>query len=244
MSPLYLDIGNSFIKLAKPTKSDWNILFDGELHHFHQLCAFIRSSTNAKKIILSSVRKDITQKLRENLSEQVIHELKTSDIPSPMLDYKTSQTLGLDRFLVCLAAWKESGENDIVVVDAGSACTIDLMAKEGVYRGGVIMPGLQIIRHAMIERLPELPGVTESIPEVWPGKSTTECIEWGVNGGFVMAIRGFIEKYRRIVEKPSIYMTGGNAKQLMEWMGEDALLNYRKNLIWDGLEELAKMTQK
>jgi type III pantothenate kinase len=161
-----------------------------------------------------------------------------------MLDYKTPNTLGLDRFLVCLAAWKESGEDNTIVVDAGSACTVDMMTKRGVYRGGVIMPGLPIIRHAMREKLPELPEVAESIPDEWPGKSTTECIEWGVNGGLMMAIHGFIDKYRNMVEEPSVYITGGNARKLLEWMGEKESMNYRKNLIWDGLEELARIAQK
>lgn len=239
MSPLYLDIGNSFLKLAKPNGNDWKILFDGELNRFDELCAFIGSSTNSERIILSSVRKDVTEKLRTKLSGLTIYEFSTSDIPAKMLDYKTPHTLGLDRFLVCLGAWKESRDSDIIVVDAGSACTVDLMTKEGVYRGGVIMPGLQIIRQAMKLRLPELPGVSESIPEEWPGKSTTECIEWGVNGGVMMAIRGFIEKYRSMVEKPSIYFTGGNAKKLMEWTDENESIQYRKNLIWEGLEELS-----
>lgn len=244
MSPLYLDIGNSFMKLAKPNGSDWTLLFDGELHRFEELCSFIDTSINSKKIILSSVRKDITQKLRENLKVQGIHELKTSDIPRKMLDYKTPQTLGLDRFLVCLAAWKESGEKNTIVVDAGSACTVDLMTSDGVYKGGVIMPGLKIIRQTMKERLPELPEVTELIPAEWPGKSTRECLEWGVNGGLMIAIQGFIKKYQTTVDKPSIYITGGDAKKLMEWMGEKENIHYRKNLIWDGLEELAKIAQK
>lgn len=243
MKSLYLDIGNSFLKLAERRGTDWNILFDGELHRFDDMCTFIRSSVKSEKIFLSSVRKDVTEELTKNLDELIIHEFSPSDIPSKMLDYKTPHTLGLDRFLVCLGAWKESEENDIVVVDAGSACTVDLMTNDGVYRGGVIMPGLQLIRKAMKERLPELPEVTELIPDEWPGKSTIGCIEWGVNGGFLMAVRGFIHQYRSITENPGIYITGGNAKQLMEWMDEEESLVYRKHLIWDGLEELAKIVQ-
>jgi type III pantothenate kinase len=96
--------------------------------------------------------------------------------------------------LVCLAAWKETGGEDVIVIDAGSACTVDLMTKKGVFKGGIIMPGIQIIKHSMRTRLPELPEVPDSIPNEWPGKSTAECIAWGVNGGFLLAIRGFIER--------------------------------------------------
>lgn len=244
MNPLYLDIGNSFLKLAARNSTDWQVLFDGELNRFSDLCTFIKSRKSREKIILSSVRKDITQNLRESLSEQIIIEFTSSDIPSEMLDYKTPKTLGLDRFLVCLAAWKESGKQDVIVIDAGSACTVDFMTKAGVYSGGIIMPGVQIIKQTMRNKLPELPQVSGSIPDHWPGKSTMECIEWGVNGFFLMAIQGFIQKYREMAEDPEIYITGGNAREVIDWMRDEETLHYQKNLIWDGLEELSKIVEE
>lgn len=243
MNPLYLDIGNSFLKLAERNGSGWQVLFDGELDRIFDLCRFINSRKKSEKIVLSSVRKDITKTLNETLSEHPIQEFTTSDIPSTMLDYKTPRTLGLDRFLVCLAAWKESGEQNVIVIDAGSACTVDFMTKDGMYSGGIIMPGLQILKQTMKNKLPELPEASESIPDHWPGKSTMECIEWGVNGGFVMAIRGFIQKYQEMADNPKIYVTGGNAKQIMDWLGADVRLHHGKNLLWDGLEEMRKIVK-
>ncbi len=158
-----------------------------------------------------------------------------------MLDYKTPQTLGLDRFLVCLAAWKESDKENVIVIDAGSACTVDLMSDEGIFKGGIIMPGLQILKDSMKDRLPELPEAPDSIPEEWPGKSTVECIEWGVNGGFLLAIKGFIERYKTCVSDPKIYVTGGNGRQIVNWMRDEQTLIYRKDLIWHGLEEFKKI---
>ncbi|NBC65292.1 MAG: type III pantothenate kinase, partial [Bacteroidetes bacterium] len=235
MNPLYLDIGNSFLKLAARSGSDWQILFDGKHDRIDELIRYLASKGDREKIILSSVRQDISEKLRANLSDRNFLEYRTSHIPSNRLDYKTPQTLGLDRFLVCLAAWIESGEKNVVVIDAGSACTVDLMTAGGVFKGGIIMPGLQIIKNSMKNHLPELPKAPESIPEEWPGKSTVECIEWGVNGGFLLAIQGFIERYRSMVEDPIIYITGGNAVQIMNWMSDETSLIYRKYLIWEGL---------
>ncbi|MDZ7718712.1 MAG: type III pantothenate kinase [Balneolaceae bacterium] len=243
MKPLYLDIGNSFVKLAERNGDDWQILFDGKINRFDELVKFLDSKKIDQKIILSSVRKDISKKLKSSLTERFIVERSTSDIPPKMIDYKTTETLGLDRFLVCLAAWKESNNEDVIVVDAGSACTVDLMTKEGVFIGGIIMPGLQIIKHSMKNRLPELPEAPDSIPQEWPGKSTIECIGWGVNGGFLMAIQGFIDQYRTITENPKIYITGGNARQILNWMGDRESLKSRKNLIWNGMEEFEKLIQ-
>lgn len=241
MNPLYLDIGNSFLKLATRNGSDWQILFDGKLDRVDELIKFLISKGNSKKIILSSVRRDLSEKLRSKLPERNIHEYRTSDIPSNLLDYKTPETLGLDRFLVCLAAWKESGEENVIVIDAGSACTVDLMTDEGVFKGGIIIPGLQIIKETMKYRLPELPEPPDSIPQEWPGKSTVECIQWGVNGGFLFAVQGFIDQYRNVVNEPKIYITGGNGRQILNWIDEEKSLNYKKDLIWNGLEQFEEI---
>lgn len=241
MNPLYLDIGNSFLKLAARNGPGWQILFDGKLDRVDELIRFLVSKGNSEKIILSSVRRDISEKLRSKLSERDIQAYGTSDIPLNMLDYKTPDTLGLDRFLVCLAAWKESGKENVIVIDAGSACTVDLMTDQGVFKGGIIMPGLQIIKETMKNRLPELPDSPDSIPQEWPGKSTVECIQWGVNGGFLFAIQGFIDQYRKIIDEPEIYVTGGNGGMVVKWMGEDESINYRKHLIWNGLEQFEQI---
>lgn len=231
------------MKLAERNGTDWQVLFDGELNRIIDLSSIIKSRKKREKIIISSVRKDVTKTLRQTLSDHVIQEFTTSDIPAKMLDYKTPRTLGLDRFLVSLAAWKDSGKKNVIVIDAGSACTVDFMTKSGVYRGGIIMPGLQILKQTMKNKLPELPQASDSIPDHWPGKSTIECIEWGVNGGFVMAIQGFIQKYRSMAGKPEIYITGGNAKQIIDWMKAEENLHHNKNLLWDGLEELGKIAK-
>lgn len=243
MNALYLDIGNTFIKLAQWNNSKWEILFTGKLSRFGELLSYLNSDNGAEKILLSSVRKDLTEKLTQELRQKSIISYSSKDIPLHLLDYKTADTLGLDRFLVCFAAWKKSGKQNVIVVDAGSACTIDLMTSDGIFRGGIIMPGLEIIKESMEKRLPELPTVTFNIPENWPGKSTTECMEWGVNGAFVQTINGFIERYKKKIADPYVYLTGGNAKHLMEWL-KDNELRYCKNLIWDGLQAFAELVNK
>lgn len=241
MKELYLDIGNSFLKMATRKISDWHIVFEGEHKRLDELCSTIESFGESKKVVVSSVRKDITHRLLQSLPGLKIREYTSADISAKMLDYKTPETLGLDRFLVCLGAAKESEHKNVIVIDAGSACTLDLMTDERVYCGGVIMPGLEIIRSAMENRLPELPTAPHSIPENWPGKSTTECIEWGVNGGFIHAIQGFIDQYKSMVGDLDIYVTGGDAGQLIQWMGNDEKFIHRKTLIWDGMEEFGSL---
>lgn len=245
MKALYLDIGNSFLKMATRKESTWQILFEDRNGRLDELCSMIKSENKLKQVLISSVRRDLTNQVTRNLPEFNIREFRSSDIPSDMLDYKTPETLGLDRFLVCLGASMESKNRDVIVVDAGSACTVDLMTRDRVFCGGIIMPGLPIMKYAMESRLPELPRVADTIPDEWPGKSTTECIEWGLNGGFLFAVKGFLEKYRSSGNEPEVYITGGNAVQLMNWFEEDmSQVFHRKHLIWEGMEEFGKILKR
>lgn len=242
MKELYLDIGNSFLKMATRDNRSWRIVFDGEHSRLNELYSIIETASDLKEVLVSSVRRDITQRITENLPGVTFRKFGTADIPVKMLNYKTPETLGLDRFLVCLGAARESQNTDVIVIDSGSACTVDMMTKKYVYCGGIIMPGLSIVKNAMKNHLPELPAASHEIPKEWPGKSTTECIEWGVNGGFLFAIRGFLEKYRATVDDPDIYITGGDAVKLIEWLGDDAdHFIYRKDLIWEGMEKFASI---
>lgn len=241
MKSLYLDIGNTFLKMARKKNAGWEIVFEGQIEKLEELSDSIQAINNSNEMLVTSVRKDVTQWLRECFPNLSITEYKASDIPSKMLDYNTPETLGLDRFLVCLGASKETKNKGLVVIDVGSACTVDLMNEMGVYQGGVIMPGLNLVQQAMEKKLPELPIVPGVIPKTWPGKSTVESIEWGVNGGFVMAIRGFIHEYRKRNENPDIYVTGGDAEKLIGWIGEDEKLIHRKHLIWEGMEEFERL---
>lgn len=241
MKPLYLDIGNTFLKMARRENSGWQTVFEGELERLDELRDAIETVSKSKKIFVSSVRKDITKWLNKSFPNLLIREYKTSDIPAKKLSYDTPETLGLDRFLVCLGAFKQSKTKNVIVIDAGSACTVDLMTEDGVYRGGVIMPGLKLIQHAMEKRLPELPIVPGIVPKTWPGKSTVECIEWGVNGGFMMAIRGFINQYRSMIDDPDMYVTGGDAESLVKWMGDEEELIHSRHLIWEGMEEFGEL---
>lgn len=240
MSKYYLDIGNSFIKLAEKAEAGWNIL-----HHFRnesveKFGEYIAEMENIDTIVVSSVRADVMYHLEKYVESGKILKIKSSLIPPYFLDYETPKTLGIDRFLVCLGA-SESTPNNVVVIDAGSACTIDLMTSDKIFRGGVIMPGFKQYHQSMSLTLPELPEVDNHIPSKWPGKSTESSIQWGINGGYIMSIVAFINKYRENLDPLDIYLTGGDANYILHHLEDQLPLKYRPNLIFDGMAQFENL---
>jgi|GEM_PF-473693 len=237
MKAYYLDIGNTSLKLAFPAESGWEVLwhqrYDGNLDDF---LAFMndKAAEDSYHIYISSVRKDITQKLRDGASNLTIKVLSTSQIPGHLLNYSTVKTLGMDRFLGCLGAYHKK-EKSVIVIDTGSACTVDFMDNSGVYQGGVIMPGIDIFKKSMRRYLPELPDVWPDIPDEWPGKSTQESLQWGVNGMVKVAIEKWIYKYRAIDEKAEVFITGGNSEYVQKLLMPDTEIIHRTELHFDGM---------
>jgi type III pantothenate kinase len=240
MSSIYLDIGNSFIKAAQKRDQTWEMIHKEEIGMAENFFKTIAEQGNVETIVTSSVRRDVLDMLNSLLSGVEIKTITTDKIPSEYLDYKTPQTLGIDRFLVCLGAFVQN-EGNVIVIDAGSACTIDLMTKDNVFRGGVIMPGLEIFHRSMRKNLPELPGIEREMTGKWPGKSTEECVGWGVNGSYLMAIGSFLNKFKSEYTPAEIFVTGGDATYISSYLNEEIPMKVRDFLLFEGMTAFEEM---
>ena len=237
MDKLYIDIGNSYVKAAERRDFSWHT----HLHVRNQTIQAIADELNRmdglKEVVVASVRQDVLEVMAAGLKGDIrVTNLSTAQIPSFYLDYDSPKTLGIDRFLTCLAACTISS-GDVIVIDTGSACTIDLMSGDFVYRGGVIMPGAGLFEEAMKVLLPELPSTDRHLPDNWPGRTTDECIRWGVYGSFLNSIRSFVEKMAQKTDQYHVYITGGGAGYVLENLGEELNLIHRPALIFEGMEE-------
>lgn len=238
MNALYLDIGNTSLKLASQGEAGWEVLWHEPLGV--NLGSFVdlinRHAEDGMNVIYtSSVRKDITRKIREAAPDINFQVLSASQIPDYKINYSTVQTLGLDRFLGCLGAFHISNNHAVIVIDTGSACTVDFMDESGVYQGGVIMPGLDLLKKSIRRYLPELPDVDSVIPENWPGKSTQDSLRWGVNGMFRAAIESWIVKFKELDGDARIFITGGNSSDLKRLLANTEYIRHA-NLLFEGMK--------
>ena len=126
--------------------------------------------------------------------------------------YDTPETLGADRLAAAVGAALVAEGRDALVVDFGTAITVDYVSGDGTYRGGAISPGMGMRFQALHRYTARLPLCRETAEERLYGTTTTSCIEQGVMNGIAFEIEGYIARFRRENADICIIFTGGAAK--------------------------------
>ncbi len=148
------------------------------------------------------------------------------DLPIPVEHTLTPPiTVGQDRLLNALGAFSRSTQA-CVVIDAGTAVTVDFVDGHGVFQGGAIAPGLRAMLAAMHEHTSALPRLDLN-PDLLPGRNDPAEHPWGkttpsaMTLGAVAAVRGMahelIDRYAEFYEAyPRVVATGGDAPLLFD----------------------------
>jgi type III pantothenate kinase len=131
------------------------------------------------------------------------------------LAYKNPSSLGADRLANLLYAhYALPGEN-VIIIDAGTAVTVDILEKGKHYTGGVIFPGPSTQFSSLHRNTGALPLVKSgAAPLKFPGISTESCIEAGVYYGVAGAVSRCVAELTRTHTKPVILATGGAWKSI------------------------------
>ncbi len=169
----------------------------------------IINDKNIDRILISSVGGSMSS-ITKNLKNIEILEL-TSETSLPIkIDYETPNTLGVDRIAnACAASVLFEGEN-VLVIDAGSCITYDMLNGNKTFIGGAISPGLKMRIQAMNNFTADLPLVEiVNLPSSL-GKSTLQCLQSGVYFGILSEIEGFIELYQELGKDLKVILTGGD----------------------------------
>lgn len=117
--------------------------------------------------------------------------------------YESPKDVGADRIVNGIAAY-EKYHDICIIVDFGTATTIDLISKKGEYVGGAIAPGLSISLEALVQRASKLPRIEIVKPKEVVGRNTVNSIQAGIFYGYVGLVDGIV---RRIQSE-----SGGQAK--------------------------------
>ena len=130
------------------------------------------------------------------------------------LDVDEPMTVGADRMVNTLAA-SRLFRCDTIVVDFGTATTLDCITKDGRFLGGVIAPGVRTSLDTLVRRTSKLPATELAAPARAIGKRTEDCIRAGVMFGSVDAIDGIVRRIKTewpSPREPMVIATGGLAE--------------------------------
>jgi type III pantothenate kinase len=146
------------------------------------------------------------------------------------IDLDGPDTAGIDRLLTAVAAnQRRDPGTPAIVITAGTAVTVDLLDEGGVFRGGAILPGLNLMARALHEHTALLPLVKlPCTPPTTAGRTTATAIQggvfWAVAGGIQVLVQQFA---RRGHPAPHLFLTGGDAPLLEKaWSEEFAPLSH------------------
>jgi type III pantothenate kinase len=131
--------------------------------------------------------------------------------------YRNPHEVGADRIAGAIGAILRRPAANVMVVDCGTATTLEVVTAEAEYLGGAILPGIGISVETLAGRTAKLPSVELTRPSVALGRSTIESIQSGVYHGQVGAIRQLIAELAREAfpgQRPHVIGTGGFARLL------------------------------
>lgn len=137
-------------------------------------------------------------------------------IPLPMeVAVSNRSEIGVDRVCAAAAAY-EKIETGCIVIDFGTAVTVDLIDDDGVLLGGAILPGVRMQFRALHERTALLPKVEPAFPDRPYGRNTCEAMQIGVCRGLIGAVRAIVEGYASFLNRwPQVLATGGDLEFLL-----------------------------
>jgi len=163
-------------------------------------------------------------------------------LPLPLtVDYQTPQTLGMDRLAAAVGAAAQKPNTPLLIVDMGTAITIDYVSAKGVYEGGNISPGVELRFKSLNQFTDQLPLINEQGDVPHLGYNTETAIRSGVVEGIVREIDSYIDEYKK---KYNIFtfLTGGYAFYFESKLKNTIFAD--ENLVLKGLNEILNYQQK
>lgn len=171
----------------------------------------------AAAIVVASVNLPVLERVRRLCRKtlQAAPVVAGVDFPIPMrLDVKEPDRVGVDRLLGALAAWRKA-RGACLTIDCGTACTINAVSEAGVFLGGAIFPGPDMMAQSLADGTAQLPRVGLRMFEKAIGRNTEEAILSGVGKAWVGAVLNICAAMLSEVDEQSqIFMTGGR----YEWL--------------------------
>ena len=234
---LTIDIGNTLIKMAVfdggeivekllAEECDTKLL-DGLLARWPAIDRAIIASTGGR-----------TAPLARMLRVRAVKCLEfTPATPVPIGNaYLTPATLGRDRLAAAVGAATLYPRRNALIVDFGTAVTLDFVSADGVFRGGCISPGMAMRSRALHEYTAALPLCDATDSAELLGRTTDEAVRLGVMNSLAFEIEGYIARMQGEIEDLCVIFTGGDTNFFAKRIKNTIFANC--NLVFWGLNRI------
>ena len=246
---LALDVGNTGVSVALFKGSrffhkGW-MPTDGPRSYESLLRRFLPSRPAVSEVILSSVVPQATHLLKKTLRKMGLPApgVLGENIQAPVINrYRIPSQVGQDRLVNAAAAYEWYG-GPAVIVDFGTAVTLDLVSRRREYLGGFIVPGLEVALAALAERTALLPKVGLKRPKEFLGRDTRSSILSGLFHGYGAMCDGLVTRMRaRYAPRARVVATGGHARLMAPFCRTLQVVN--PDLTLQGLELTSRLVKK
>ncbi|HRJ26342.1 MAG TPA: type III pantothenate kinase [Fimbriimonadaceae bacterium] len=194
------------------TEDEWIALLK-PLLDLHQL------EVRATQVVLASVVPSATttwKRLADRYLQAEAWELRTGQQVGLEVVYHPADGVGADRIANALGGLALA-DPPLILVDFGTATTLDAVDLRGAYVGGAIMTGIEVSMQALFQRTAKLPMIELSVAGPVIGKTTTEALQSGLVRGYVGAIEALIQAFRtELGDDARVIATGGLGKKFRD----------------------------
>jgi type III pantothenate kinase len=236
---LIIDIGNTRTKFSVFNHGEEMISVPVDEFLPAHADVLLKEHPSIDKAILCSV-KDYLPGLKKYLQQnfKTFVELDAGT-PLPIENcYKSKDTLGKDRLAAVVGAFHLYPETNVLVIDAGTAITYDLISEKGQYLGGNISPGIEMRFKALNQFTGRLPLVEKKEFGKLFGQTTEEAIRAGVQHGVVFEADKAIDAFKEFYRNLKVIITGGDAIFFDKKLKNSFFVNF--NLTALGLNRILK----
>ena len=224
-SNLFIDIGNSAIKWRT---SDSKV-FSESIENFSITLLNESNIAWVSAVAYPNIIQDMS-----NHFEMINIIEPQKKFGSLTLSYEDPSKLGTDRFVGMLGAIKHFPDKPLLVIDIGSAITFDVIDKNGLHQGGIIMPGISALRGSFKKfKTSDL-----SVGLIGLANNTDDAWRFGTHAMMVSAINYQIESFQSNFSNGVVSVCGGMAKEIKKELPES--IEFFDNLVLDGLESYSQ----
>jgi type III pantothenate kinase len=224
-SSLFVDLGNSAVKWRS---HDSEVFTEGVDLFSSKLLP------EAESVWVSAVaHPNIVQAIKAQFTNvKLVEPLK--QYGRLTLSYDDPSKLGVDRFLAMLGALERFPDSPLLIMDAGSAVTFDVIDAKGMHQGGLIMPGIRALR----ESFAKFSTNDESINTSELKNSTEGAWQSGTHAMLVSAVNSQIHNFELKYPGGVVTICGGTAKEVLKEL--PVSVKPFDNLVLDGLESYSQ----